>query len=659
MENLFINTIRSLSAEMVLKANSGHQGTPISAAPMGYVLYNDVMKHNPKNSLWFDRDRFVLSAGHASALQYSLLHLFGYDLSMDDIKNFRQLGSKTPGHPEYSETDGVELTTGPLGQGISNAVGFALAEKHLAAKFNTEDIKIVDHYTYVLAGDGCLMEGISNEASSLAGTLGLDKLIVLYDSNNITIDTRTDATFTEDTAKRYEALGWQVLEVKDANDTEELRNAIKKAKEYHERPTLIEVHSIIGYGSPKADTSAVHGNPLNALDIKEMKKTLGYEYEEEFFVSDEVRKYVYEKQKEFDKFEEDWNKKLELYKEKYPKKYEDFVKTLDNSYDLSFLEDDDFYSFDKDLASRAASGTVLNRIAKHVDNLIGGSADLAGSNNTTIEGKAFFSKESPQEPNLHYGIREHAMGAIANGIQLHGGLRAYTGTFLSFADYMKPTLRLCALMKKNVIFIFTHDSIGLGEDGPTHQAVDQLPMLRAIPNMITIRPADNRETAHAWAYTIKEKTNPISLILSRQTLSSIEGTGEGLEMGAYILKDFGENPEYLLIGTGSETQLAYGVAEKLFEKGKSARVVSMPSVELFEAQSQEYKDSIMPRRIKNRIAIEASSEKAFYKYIGMDGLFIGMDTFGVSAPAEDAFDYFGFTVDKILARVEEKFDNSK
>lgn len=656
MENLFINTIRSLSAEMVLKANSGHQGTPISAAPMGYVLYNDVMKHNPKNSLWFDRDRFVLSAGHASALQYSLLHLFGYDLSMDEIKNFRQLGSKTPGHPEYSETDGVELTTGPLGQGISNAVGFALAEKNLAAKFNTEDIKIVDHYTYVLAGDGCLMEGISNEASSLAGTLGLDKLIVLYDSNNITIDTRTDATFTEDTAKRYEALGWQVLEVKDANNTEELRKAIKMAKEDHERPSLIEVHSIIGYGSPKADTSAVHGNPLKAEDIKEMKKTLGYEYEEEFFVSDEIRKYVDEKQEEFAKYEEEWNKKLEEYKTKYPEKYEDFEKALNNSYDFSFLEEDDFYHFDKDLASRAASGIALNRIAKHVDNLIGGSADLAGSNNTTIEGKGFFSKETPQEPNLHYGIREHAMGAIANGIELHGGLRAYTGTFLSFADYMKPALRLAALMKKNVIFIFTHDSIGLGEDGPTHQAVDQLPMLRAIPNMITIRPADNRETAHAWAFTIKEQTRPVSLILSRQTLPSIEGTGKGVEMGGYILKDFGENPEYLLIGTGSETHLAYGVAEKLFEQGKSARVVSMPSIELFEAQSQEYKDSVMPRSIKNRIAIEASSEKAWYKYLGFDGFLVGMETFGVSAPAEAAFDHFGFTVDKILARVEEKFE---
>lgn len=656
MENLFINTIRSLSAEMVLKANSGHQGTPISAAPMGYVLYNDVMKHNPKNSLWFDRDRFVLSAGHASALQYSLLHLFGYDLSMDEIKNFRQLGSKTPGHPEYSETDGVELTTGPLGQGISNAVGFALAEKNLAAKFNTEDIKIVDHYTYVLAGDGCLMEGISNEASSLAGTLGLDKLIVLYDSNNITIDTRTDATFTEDTAKRYEALGWQVLEVKDANNTEELRKAIKMAKEDHERPSLIEVHSIIGYGSPKADTSAVHGNPLKAEDIKEMKKTLGYEYEEEFFVSDEIRKYVDEKQEEFAKYEEEWNKKLEEYKTKYPEKYEYFEKALNNSYDFSFLEEDDFYHFDKDLASRAASGIALNRIAKHVDNLIGGSADLAGSNNTTIEGKGFFSKETPQEPNLHYGIREHAMGAIANGIELHGGLRAYTGTFLSFADYMKPALRLAALMKKNVIFIFTHDSIGLGEDGPTHQAVDQLPMLRAIPNMITIRPADNRETAHAWAFTIKEQTRPVSLILSRQTLPSIEGTGKGVEMGGYILKDFGENPEYLLIGTGSETHLAYGVAEKLFEQGKSARVVSMPSIELFEAQSQEYKDSVMPRSIKNRIAIEASSEKAWYKYLGFDGFLVGMETFGVSAPAEAAFDHFGFTVDKILARVEEKFE---
>lgn len=656
MENLFINTIRSLSAEMVLKANSGHQGTPISAAPIGYVLYNDVMKHNPKNSLWFNRDRFILSAGHASALQYSLLHLFGYDLTMDDLKNFRQLGSKTPGHPEYSETDGVELTTGPLGQGISNAVGFALAEKHLAAKFNTEDIKIVDHYTYVLAGDGCLMEGVSNEASSLAGTLGLDKLIVLYDSNNITIDTRTDATFTEDTAKRYEALGWQVLEVKDANDIEELKNAIIIAKEDKERPSLIQIHSIIGYGSPKADTSLVHGNPLKAEDIKEMKKTLGYEYEEEFFVSDEIRKYISEKQEVFSKNEKDWNEKLEEYKKKYPKKYEDFEKALNNTYDFSFLEEDEFYHFDKDLASRAASGISLNKIAKHVDNLIGGSADLAGSNNTTIEGKGFFSKETSKEPNLHYGIREHAMGAIANGIQLHGGLHAYTGTFLSFADYMKPALRLAALMKKNVIFIFTHDSIGLGEDGPTHQAVDQLPMLRAIPNMITIRPADNRETAAAWAYTIKEQRKPVSLILSRQSLKSQQNSGKGLFKGAYVLKDFGENPEYLIIATGSEVSVAVDAANILHSQGKSVRVVSMPSIELFEQQDETYKEEVLSSNIKYRIAIEASSEKAFYKYIGMNGLFIGMETFGVSAPAEDAFEYFGFTGEKVAEKINKKFN---
>lgn len=656
MEKLFINTIRSLSAEMVLKANSGHQGTPISAAPMGYVLYNDVMKHNPKNSLWFDRDRFILSAGHASALQYSLLHLFGYDLSMDEIKRFRQLGSKTPGHPEFRETDGVELTTGPLGQGISNAVGFAMAEKHLAAKYNTEDIKIVDHYTYVIAGDGCLMEGVSNEASSLAGTLKLGKLIVLYDSNNITIDSRTDATFTEDTKKRYEALGWQVLEVEDANDTDALRNALEEAKKDTNRPSLIQVHSIIGYGSPKADTSAVHGNPLKAEDIKEMKKNIGHPYEEEFFVADEIRQYVEEKQKEFSKFENDWNAKLEEYKEKYPEKYESFEKAMNNTYDYSFVEEDDFYEFDKDLASRAASGIVLNKISKHVDNLFGGSADLKGSNNTYLNDFGRFSHESPHEPNIYFGVREHAMGAIANGIELHGGLRAYTGTFLSFADYMKPTLRLASLMHRNVVFVFTHDSIGLGEDGPTHQAVDQLPMLRSIPNMITIRPADNRETAAAWAFTIKEKNRPVSLILSRQTLKGQENSGKGLFKGAYVLKDFGDKPEYLIIATGSEVEVAMDAAQKLYEEGKSVRVVSMPSMELFEEQDEAYKDEVLSRDIKHRIAIEASSEKAFYKYIGMDGLMIGMETFGVSAPAEDAFEYFGFTGEKVAKRIDEKFN---
>lgn len=655
MENKIINTIRSLSAEMVLKANSGHQGAPISQAPIGYVLYNDVMKYNPKNSQWFNRDRFILSSGHASALQYSLLHLFGFNLPMEEIKNFRQLNSKTPGHPELGDTDGVEITTGPLGQGVAMAVGFALAEKHLAAKYNTEDFNLIDHYTYVIAGDGCLMEGVSNEASSLAATMGLDKLILLYDSNNITIDGGTDISFTEDAKKRYEALGWQTLEVNDGNDIVAIREAIKEAKSDRERPSFIKINTVIGYGSNKAGTSQVHGNPLNKDDIQEMKKTLGYEYMEEFFVAEDVRNHLSNVISEHEKYEAEWNELYEEYKKAYPEKAEDLRRALENDYDLSFLDDEKYMAFDKDLATRASSGVSLNRIAEHVDNLFGGSADLAGSNNTEIKGKGYYSKETPKNPNIHFGIREHAMAAIANGISAHGGLQPYTATFLSFADYMKPALRLSALMKQKVITLFTHDSIGLGEDGPTHQAVDQLPMLRAIPNNIVIRPADNRETAAAWGYAVKKNTKPVTLILSRQTLPSLEGTGKGLEKGGYILKDFGENPEYLLMGTGSETQLAYGVAEKLFERGKSTRVVSMPSIELFEAQSQEYKDSVMPRSIKNRIAIEASSEKAWYKYLGFDGLLVGMETFGKSAPAEVAFDYFGFTVDKILDRVEKKF----
>lgn len=655
MENLIINTIRSLSAEMVLKANSGHQGAPIGMAPMGYALFNDVMKYNPKNSKWINRDRFILSAGHASALQYSLLHLYGFDVTMDDIKDFRQLNSRTPGHPEYGFTDGVELTTGPLGQGVAMAVGFAMAEKHLAARFNTEKHKVVDHYTYAITGDGCLMEGVSNEASSLAGTLGLDKLIVLYDSNQITIDGRTDLAFRENVAKRYEALGWQVLDVADGTDVQAIEAAIEEAKKDKERPTLIEIHTVIGYGSNKAGTSAVHGNPLSKEDIQEMKKTLEYQYEDEFFVAEEVREYLRKKQEELAKNEEEWNKLVEEYSKENPELYEEFKKALNNEYDLSFLNTDEYYKYDKDLATRASSGIALNRISKHIGNLFGGSADLAGSNNSKLEGEEDFSKENPAGKNINFGIREHAMAAMANGISLHGGLRPYTATFLSFADYMKPAIRLSALMHQPVVYIFTHDSIGLGEDGPTHQAVDQLPMLRAIPNTVTIRPADAKETAAAWAFAIKETSRPVNLILSRQALPNYENTGENLFKGGYILKDFGEKPEVVLIATGSEVQLAYEVANSLHEKGISARAVSMPSMELFDEQSEEYKAEVLPKNTI-RVAIEASSEQAWYKYTGLDGLIVQMETFGLSGPAEEVFDHFGFTRDKILAKIEDKFD---
>ena len=655
MENLIINTIRSLSAEMVLKANSGHQGAPIGMAPMGYALFNDVMKYNPKNSKWINRDRFILSAGHASALQYSLLHLYGFDVTMDDIKDFRQLNSRTPGHPEYGFTDGVELTTGPLGQGVAMAVGFAMAEKHLAARFNTKKHKVVDHYTYAITGDGCLMEGVSNEASSLAGTLGLDKLIVLYDSNQITIDGRTDLAFRENVAKRYEALGWQVLDVADGTDVQAIEAAIEEAKKDKERPTLIEIHTVIGYGSNKADTSAVHGNPLSKEDIQEMKKTLGYQYEDEFFVAEEVREYLKNKQEELAKNEEEWNKLVEEYSKENPELYEEFKKAFTNDYDLSFLNTKEYYKYDKALATRASSGIALNRISKHIGNLFGGSADLAGSNNSKLEGEEDFSKENPAGKNINFGIREHAMAAMANGISLHGGLRPYTATFLSFADYMKPAIRLSALMHQPVVYIFTHDSIGLGEDGPTHQAVDQLPMLRAIPNTVTIRPADAKETAAAWAFAIKETSRPVNLILSRQALPNYENTGENLFKGGYILKDFGEKPEVVLIATGSEVQLAYEVANSLHEKGISARAVSMPSMELFDEQSEEYKAELLPKNTI-RVAIEASSEQAWYKYTGLDGLIVQMETFGLSGPAEEVFDHFGFTRDKILAKIEDKFD---
>ncbi|MFM1524053.1 MULTISPECIES: transketolase [Helcococcus] len=657
MEKKVIDTIRVLSAEMVLKANSGHQGTPIGASPIGYVLYNDVMKYNPKNPKWFNRDRFILSAGHASALQYSLLHLFGFNLSIEDIKNFRQLGSKTPGHPEYGYTDGVEVTTGPLGQGVANAVGFAMAEKHLAAKYNTKEIKLIDHYTYVLAGDGCLMEGVSNEASSLAGTLGLGKLIMLYDSNKITIDGTTEIAFSENVAKRYEALGWQVLDVKDANDINAIREAIEDAKKDSKRPTLIEIHSKIGYGTNKENTSDVHGNPLKLEDIEEMKLKLGYDVKEMFTISDDVKSYLGKTISKHKIYEDEWIKLLNQYKFKYPDKYESFINSINNTYDFNFFNEKDYYEFNKDLATRASSGVVLNKIAKHFDSFFGGSADLAGSNNTTIEDETFFSKKNPVGKNIHYGIREHSMAAIANGISLHGGLLPYTGTFLSFADYMKPAIRLSALMHQKVVNIFTHDSIGLGEDGPTHQAVDQLPMLRSIPNCITIRPADNRETAAAWEYVLKSKDRPINLILTRQTVPSIENTGINLFNGAYVLKEFGNSPEIILMASGSEVHLAYKVAEKLFDQGKYSRVISVPSIELFEEQTEKYKDVILPSNITKRVAIEASSEKTWYRYIGLNGLLVGMNTFGISAPADIAFEYFGFTVEKIVEKINLKFYN--
>lgn len=654
IENLAINNIRVLSSEMVDKANSGHPGLPLGAAPMAFVLWDKIMKHNPKNPHWFNRDRFILSAGHGSALIYSLLHLFGYGLEKEELINFRQLGSKTPGHPEYSHTVGVEATTGPLGQGMAMAVGLAMAEKHLAANFNTSKHQIIDHYTYALVGDGCLMEGITNEAGSLAGTLGLDKLIVLYDSNNISIEGNTDIAFTEDTRKRFEALNFNTYLVEDGNDLEAIRKIIEKAKSNNNgKPHFIEIYTKIGYGSPNEGTAKVHGSPLGAEGTKALKENLGWQANEDFHVDESVQKYMDESIQRLADYEEDWNKMYEEYKAENKELAEKLEAWQSDDFDLSLLDNEEFYKFEKPLASRASSGEVLNRLAKVVENFFGGSADLAPSNNSELKNSTYINKNDFTGNNIHYGVREHAMAAVANGISLHGGLTPFVATFFVFSDYLKPALRLSAIMKRKVIYILTHDSIGVGEDGPTHQPIDQMAMLRAIPNVINFRPADNTETAYAWKYIMQAKDMPITLALSRQTLPDIEGTGEGVLKGAYVVKDFGDKPELILIATGSEVKLAMDAAEKLHEEGKSVRVVSMPSMEIFDAQDSAYKEEVLPADVRKRVAIEVFNDNSWYKYVGLDGKFIGLNRFGESGPGEEVFDYLGFNTENIVKEIKE------
>lgn len=653
-EKLAINTLRVLSSEMVDRANSGHPGLPLGAAPIAFTLWDKQMKHNPRNPKWINRDRFILSAGHGSALLYSLLHVFGYGLTIDDLKNFRQLNSLTPGHPEYGHTVGVEATTGPLGQGMAMAVGMAMAERHMAETFNTDEFKIIDHYTYTLVGDGCLMEGITNEAASLAGTLGLSKLIVLYDSNNISIEGNTEIAFSENTRKRFKALGFETFLVEDGNDIEAIEKAIEKAKKEKDKPSFIEIKTKIGYGSPQEGSEKSHGSPFGPEGTKVLKENLGWEEKEEFTVPSQVKEYMNEVLDKLNSYEEEWNELYAQYKEKNPELYEKLQRWLTNDFDFSFLEDSEKYaSFDKALASRAASGQSLNDISKYVDNLFGGSADLAPSNNSEIKGSAFVNKDDFTGKNIHFGVREHAMAAIANGIALHGGLTPFVATFFVFADYLKPALRLSALMNTKVIYILTHDSIGVGEDGPTHQPIDQASMLRAIPNTVNFRPADNRETAAAWAYAAKSQGHPITLLLSRQGLPDLEGSGKGVEKGAYVLKDFGENPEVILMSSGSEVKIAVDVAEKLHQEGKSVRVVSVPSFELFDAQSKEYKEEVLPNSIRKRVSIEVYNDAGWYKYVGLDGKVINLERFGASAPAKDLYESLGFTAENIYKEVLE------
>ena len=652
-EILTINTMRVLSSEMVDRANSGHPGLPLGASPMAFTLFDQVMKHNPKNPSWINRDRFILSAGHGSVLLYSLLYLYDYGLTIEDLKEFRQFNSLTPGHPEYGHTVGVEATTGPLGQGLSNAVGMAMAEAHLAKVFNTEKYNLIDHYTYTLVGDGCLMEGITNEASSLAATLGLDKLIVLYDSNNITIEGDTDLAFRENVSDRYRALGWDVHFVKDGNDLKAISDAIAKAKENKAKPSFIEVKTKIGFGSTLEGSEKSHGAPLGKEGTKILKENLGFNYDEDFFVPKEVKEHIAQTLHRLNSEEENWNRLYESYTKDHPEKAKKLEAYLNKEVPVDYLNSDEYYEFSGAMASRASSGEVLNRIADRVEHLFGGSADLAPSNNSTIKSAESFTSDNYGGRNVHFGVREHAMGAIANGLALHGGITPFVATFFVFSDYMKPAIRMSALMKLPVTYVFTHDSIGVGEDGPTHQPIDQMAMLRAIPEVINFRPADARETAAAWSYAVQSKEHPITLELTRQSLNPIPGSGKGALMGAYVIHDFKKDFDVILIATGSEVDLVYKAAEELLKEDIGARVVSMPSMDLFEMQSEAYREEVLPKSVRKRVAVEAYSELGWGKYVGLDGEVIAMKGFGASAPANELFDHYGFTVENIVNTVRE------
>jgi len=651
VELLTVNTIRILSAEAVQKANSGHPGLPMGAAPMAYTLWARSMKHNPANPDWDDRDRFILSAGHGSMLIYSLLHLFGYGLTIDDLKNFRQLDSLTPGHPEYGHTRGVEITTGPLGQGLANAVGMAIAEAYLAEKFNRPGYPVVDHYTYVLAGDGCMMEGVASEAASLAGTLGLGKLIVLYDSNNITIEGSTDLAFCEDVRKRFEAYGWHTLFVEDGTSIDDIDAAIRAAKAVKDKPSLIEIKTQIGYGSPKQGMASAHGEPLGADNLLATKKTLGWDYSEEFHVPDEVKAHMEQIREMGRKAEEEWNRMMEAYRKEYPELAAEWEAWKEKDYSEGLLDDEGFWSYDsKANATRNSSGEVLNRLAARIPNLIGGSADLAPSNKSVMKDRGDFSKEDRSGSNLHFGVREHAMAAIANGMAAHGRLKPYVATFFVFTDYMKPSMRLSAMMKLPVTYILTHDSIGVGEDGPTHQPVEHLAALRSIPNIIVFRPCDAKETAAGWYTAMSRKSTPTALVLTRQNLPQLEMTGKDALRGAYVILDPGKKPEIILMASGSEVHLVLEAGKQLMERGIAVRVVSMPSWELFEEQDEAYRESVLPSDVEKRLAVEAGASFGWHKYTGLQGDIISIDRFGESAPAGLLFKKYGFTVENVTER---------
>lgn len=654
IDNLSVNAIRVLSADAVQKANSGHPGLPLGAAAIGYELWANHMNHNPKNPNWENRDRFVLSGGHGSTLLYSLLHLFGYGLTLDDLKNFRQWGSKTPGHPEYGVTTGVEASTGPLGAGMAMAVGMAMAETHLAAKFNKEGYPVVDHYTYVLGGDGCMMEGINYEAFSLAGTLKLNKLIVLYDSNKISIEGNTDIAFTEDVPARFKAMGFKVLEVKDGNDISEIGKAIEEAKADKEGPSFIKINTKIGFGSPKEGSADVHGAPLGADNIIAMKKTLGWPSEEPFFVPDEVYENYKAKAENLAKKEEEWNKLFKEYCEKFPEMKTLWDEYKDETKAGKLLDDEDFWSYDEKAdATRNLSGKVLNKLSAKLPTLFGGSADLAPSNKSYVNGAGDYSAKNYAGRNVHFGVRELAMTGIGNGLVLHG-LKAYVSTFFVFSDYVKPMARLASLMEIPLTFILTHDSIGVGEDGPTHEPIEQLAEFRAMPNFNVFRPADATETIAAWYSAVTSKETPTALVLTRQNLPQLAGSSKEALKGGYVVADSSkETPDAIIIASGSEVSLSIEAKEVLAKEGVDVRVVSMPCMDIFEKQSLEYKEKVLPKAVRARVAVEALSEFGWGKYVGLDGKTVCLDRFGASAPAGVLFKEFGFTVDNVVKAVKE------
>ena len=654
IDEICINTIRTLSMDAVQKANSGHPGAPMGLAPAAYVLWTQIMKHNPENPGWLDRDRFVLSAGHASMLLYSMLHLSGYDVSLDDVMNFRQWRSKTPGHPEFGHTPGVETTTGPLGQGFANAVGMAMAEQHLASRFNRPGHEIVDHYTYMICGDGDMMEGISSEAASLAGHLGLARLICIYDDNEISIEGSTDITFTENVALRFEAYNWQILKVDDANDVDAIFNALEAAKAETQRPSLIIMRTHIAFGSPnKQDTAAAHGAPLGEEEVRLTKKCLDWPEDVYFGVPEKALKRFRKCIETGKEAESIWKQKYEAYTKEYPdleRELKDAMSGfLTKGWDADIPE---FSSSDSPMATRVASGMVLNAIAGRLPSLIGGSADLAPSNKTYIDSSHEFQKNRYDGRNIRFGVREHAMGGIMSGMSLHNGLRPYGGTFLVFADYLRPAIRVACLMKLPVIYVFTHDSIAVGEDGPTHQPVEHLATLRAIPGLTVIRPADASETAEAWRQAVKATNGPVALILSRQKLPVLEPNDSeyGLADGAYILSDSDGKPDIILIATGSEVHLALAAQRLLTQQDIAARVVNMPSWELFEKTPKEYQDHVLLPDVTVRIAVEAGIPQGWERYVGNSGDIIGIKGFGASAPGDTVMKQFGFTPENIVQK---------